>query len=567
MFSEGEDLLEPQESEIFTEEDRFINESPTQIPTFTLTDLPNEITLHILSHVPDSDLLTLSFLSRTLHTLALPLYLARKNFGPRPENQLVLYDYNALDALEALEASFLRVPLRRLYYPVACAKDARKLTKDFRMLTDLLDRKLEILEEAQVDFWNPTPATEAEFLTGAVLSTSAVSGDRPSESDIGLPEEVHRDFLALLDAVLARGCRSLRISHSGALMPAVMKIGNDVRRDLGGGFGPALLRDVYWQLRTQIFLPLSRLLPTCTRHKNSLHTFNLHSPLAFQSSIFSSWTLRTLNSSAITTLSISQQFGLDEGFWSVVLPCIDIPTLTSLYLGPSSMRFSDLLTFLARHDRIRKLLLGGSLRPSLDENMQRFSISLPCLEHLSAPSHLLNHLIGPTSRVSAPVLSSVTISLFIEHNQHYQSSMLNDPLFYTFSRLKALQEVHLSLSFASLPTSWELPQRSRITNCLSSTSLSSTGSWNTLFSSHQEQVHDLITHMDLELKVYSLPLFPLATKLQGLVTRFPKLRHLRITSLSKDEERVDGLRKDMAVRVLLGHCPQLDSVEFGCPER
>lgn len=138
---------------------------------------------------------------------------------------------------------------------------------------------------------------------------------------------------------------------------------------------------------------------------SQLHCLNITSPILFQTPFYSA-TIRLLNSSPLRSLSLDG-LGLSHYDWTLILPSITIPTLTSLSLGNSQIAFPDLSAFLKRHPSIKRLDLakGVAIGP-LKENASRHL--LPDCEELIANPEYLVHFLRPVEAL--PKLKAVTIT-------------------------------------------------------------------------------------------------------------------------------------------------------------
>jgi hypothetical protein len=117
-----------------------------------------------------------------------------------------------------------------------------------------------------------------------------------------------------------------------------------------------------------------------------------------------------------------------------------------------------------------------------------------------------------------------------------------------------MQELRLSLSFGSASGVWMAP----MTNPPLDPGNEGEGG------AREEQTnprpaHALITHMELCLKVHSVP-FALTVRLPKWLSQFPHLRRLNLLTLSGSSSAFDG---EAFVGAVLESCPQLEGIEFG----
>jgi hypothetical protein len=144
-----------------------------------------------------------------------------------------------------------------------------------------------------------------------------------------------------------------------------------------------------------------------------LTTLNIHSSFLFHAAFYK-WTVHTLNTAPITTLSLSH-IDLLHFDWVITLPKLTLPGLTSLKVGQEcAIAVPDLTLFLARHPTITTLDLSwhvaiGALTPPLANRS-----TLPRLESLCAlPDYLLYFLDGASvendEEEAYPALRRVTV--------------------------------------------------------------------------------------------------------------------------------------------------------------
>ncbi|KAJ6554611.1 hypothetical protein B0H19DRAFT_1154219 [Mycena capillaripes] len=162
-----------------------------------------------------------------------------------------------------------------------------------------------------------------------------------------------------------------------------------------------------------------------------LTTLNIHSSFLFHAAFYK-WTVHTLNTAPITTLSLSH-IDLLHFDWVVTLPKLTLPGLTSLKVGQEcAIAVPDLTLFLARHPTITTLDLSwhvaiGALTPPLANRS-----TLPGLESLCAlPDYLLYFLDGANVEndegEAYPALRRVTV-ISNESSSLYEPKQLRELL-------------------------------------------------------------------------------------------------------------------------------------------
>jgi hypothetical protein len=142
--------------------------------------------------------------------------------------------------------------------------------------------------------------------------------------------------------------------------------------------------------------------------QSALTTLKIHSSFLFHANFYK-WTLHTLNTSPLATLSLDN-IDLSHYDWTLTLPALTLPALTTLEIGQCAITVPDLDLFLARHPTIRTLELPfhpaiGALSPPAAVCL------LPHLTTLSAtPDYLLYFLAGPAAAGWYPALRYVGVT-------------------------------------------------------------------------------------------------------------------------------------------------------------
>ncbi|KAF8968233.1 hypothetical protein BDZ97DRAFT_1799406 [Flammula alnicola] len=477
-------------------------DSTGRLPRNVFLDLPNEVIIYVLDHLDEDDLYRLALVSRRIHHLSLPLYLARKGFGSRPNDQLVTFNYNAQAILRAVQIALFRPSLTRLHYSIDCQKTQKELFKEIEILRCALE-KLSGLQEMILSFQNTAPPLSPQNLLSVPLSDCSYGFPGGLKSPI---------FVSLLESILSSGCQSL--------YPALRYIGPSLAQEFSGIYG--LSNGFLRSLRSWAGIGMFNIFSS--RVKNNLDSFHFHSPMALHPHLCR-WMIDTLNYSAITTISISQHQSTDEHSWALVLPCVYIPTLTNFTIDFTTIHLSTFLEFLGRHHRIHKLYIGRNfLFPTPPHTHPVFPKKiLGQLTHLTAPLNRLNYFFS--SHGSLPSLSHTTILMLIN------------------PRLKAMKELHLALSFGSASSDWMNPS-----SYADAPDAAKTG------------VRAFITHMQLYIKMYSLPSH-MASRLPKWLAQFPSVRHLTLLTLSEKGPPLSPER-EIVTRAVMESCPKIDSVKF-----
>ena len=339
----------------------------------------------------------------------------------------------------------------------------------------------------------------------------------------------------MIELILASGCDSLTISHSGPYLPPSDETKTAI---LANFYGLQFIKKEVTRLLRPLSFMFPRLSPVTT---NGLRNFNFHSPIAIHPHLCR-WTINTLNNSNLTSLSISQNRSTESSVWSLVLPCVTIPSLSHLSIDLCSIKSGDLFKFLRRHPSIQNLFLGRSiLSPNPSQTL--IKNALKDLRQLTAHPKWLVHLLTPQG--CFPSLSCIRILWRIQNKQHFSFSVLNGLLEPIARRLGSIKELHLVLSFGSISSDWMVSSMVDTRDGPNSPPPPLTR----------------VTHLELDIGTYSLPL-AMGIRLPKWLAEFPVLAGLKIMSMSQGGPFCAS-EKDFFIRSVLMSCPKLDGVDFG----
>ena len=507
--------------------------SPTKTHIVGILDLPNEIVIFILEDLEDDELFSLALLSRQLHHLALPLYLSRNGISSRPSSQLLLFDDRSNSILKALNTALFRPSLNSLLCTLLFHKRPDDLFRQILMINRLVGKVS--LHEAIINFDEAIPLVPAK--EDIVMSQFIRDLEDP---DHGLVQEFGTELTVMMELILASGCQSFTISHSGTYSPS----SNETKAAILSNFhGLQLVKKKVTKLLQPFASMFPKLYPTTA---NALKTFNLHSPIAIHPHLCR-WTINTLNNSNLTSLSISQNRSTKSSVWSLVLPCITIPSLSHLSIDLCSIKTGDLFKFLSRHPQIQDLFLGRNiLSPNPSQTL--IKNALKHVSQLTAHPKWLVHLLTPQG--CFPSLSCIRILWRIQNKQHFSFVMLNSLLEPIARRLGSIKELHLVLSFGSISSDWMVPS-----------STTSSSIMDLKHGSSNLPPLSCVTHLELHIGTYSLPL-AVTTRLPKWLAGFPVLVSLKVMTMAQAGPFCDSER-DFFIRSVLASCPKLGDVEFG----
>jgi hypothetical protein len=397
-----------------------------------LLSLSAELLLLILENVRTPGLLALSRTSRLLHYLALPAYLSRHGINDPRSRRLVL-ESQATQALPGFQISLFITSLDHLSYKFRGVHP--HFVREVNQLLCFVTR-LSHIKEVALDLGN----IDSRWVDGfAIVSSNFWK----------------QDFVRLLMVILQKKCMSLTITHGRFLNPDLPFRPESSRHTVIGDsvsairklLGPSSSHHGAVDHRTTLH----------RTYHNELYKFCIHADLLFTLP-FHDWTMSTLNTSPITSLSFHLT-GLHPTTWAAILSSITIPTLS--YFSPETpdITVADLLRFFFRHPSI----IGVGLHPYISHvdsgtppGCSKKQL-LPNLASLSGSPGNIRTLLNYLHPV--PQLQSISLSLRI-HQRLFQTpdfEKLNSEIGVVMQDTKPLA---LSLKF-SVPFKFDEPSESR----------------------------------------------------------------------------------------------------------
>lgn len=164
---------------------------------------------------------------------------------------------------------------------------------------------------------------------------------------------------------------------------------------------------------------------------------------------FCLWTIETLNSSSISTLSL-KHLSIHPDAWNVILPRMTLRALSSLSIDACTIGYAELSNFLDLHPQITRLYLGRRLTPPPSD--ARLSKSaLRQLTHLSATLEYLTNLLSPTN--SLPNLKNMVLMVRIRQGYQFDFTGIDNALSSISHRLRQVN-FSLELSLESSMNDW-----------------------------------------------------------------------------------------------------------------
>ena len=377
--------------------------------TMRLLDLPNELLLQILGGLSQRDLLSMSYLSRRLRSLALPIFLAAHGIeDPERETSIYVIEWNPdkvsstdrPDALSGLTnlSTLSRVEHFRCFFQDADAKNFRNTFQLGYDLPHAVSRVAKFIQPLK-------HVGKAEIYL--VWDPYFVTRERTA-SNVPVPE-IRRwtnAFGYLLNLLVVRGCTSLTVQYPAVFEPAFsFKSTNAVRKAFSYLSHNVLRRDdqtpqVEWELPRPVHEEKSNsdvvdspTFPSTSVAPKHIQSLSIHSPVLLLPP-FTNWTLSLLRAHPhLTSISFAHLF-IAKDAWSTLLPLIaaavsDKLVHLSFFKDCPNLDVADLFSFLSHLPNLRYLSIDRSFRYRLDE----FKCNKPLIAALASLNHGLPKLL------------------------------------------------------------------------------------------------------------------------------------------------------------------------------
>lgn len=438
---------EPISSSIHLDEQRL----PPVLPK-ELLRLPNELLLHILHCLDESELYTVALSCKQLHFLALPVYFSRRR-GSHPLSSLQLrtkklfiswaWDFRADlsthpdgRSSHSHSSSILRGVHICLFITslksIRCqfSYPEKRLLRQIRTLHRVLE-KLTHVEEVELDLRN------VELLWKP--------GDKPADEWVSA-------FLTILEMISERSCTTLTIHKGGLCASQLQSI-----------FNLSPMKTSWFRSAATGMLRRRTIRSSSTNVHAQVQDYD-QAPLLKRA-------VEVLNFSKLSRLSLLDM-DIYPRDWKIILPRITLPHLTHLTVSTRRASFGALTGFLSRHPLIQELqIIGSPADPmndlSLLQDCPHLSLdALPRLSTLVAPEFYVVHLLSPLNVFKLPSLKRLKIFTNNSYSfDHLQSNFAS--LDQRLSKLYLSLRLHIDSHWAfSLITDVDSMKERGIPACL-----------------------------------------------------------------------------------------------------
>ncbi|OAX43210.1 hypothetical protein K503DRAFT_766087 [Rhizopogon vinicolor AM-OR11-026] len=462
-----------------------------------LSDLPSELLCHISRNLRNEELLVLCQVSKQLHFAALTVYFDRFEGVYAPTNAPAIICQPSLLALRGL---LLALWVKKCHSVCCTLTTYKQFLYFIRFMS-----KLEPFRKLHLRFAR------------------------------GMEPETRKIIYVLIDLMIVikhKGCEDMLITggHTErAWVPGVTDLTRALRLesvvstvDTVGRFFRRLFRrhkrdETYWITVT----------PSLTTLKTVTVTTDY-----FFTSYMSTWTIRTLNDSSITSLTLDLRFG-NVPKWTHILSLLRLRHLREFVISCDSLSLQCLTQFLRRHNGITSLTTKGLLLGD-NETYDKSALTvtaLPKLQRLAGLPNDIRHILR--LKPSFKALQYVIIS---DPDADGYITSLNDCLDAMAARDKSYVT---SIAIKTEHTSWLLSQ----SNGDSERSIPHVSSLAIVWTGQRDE----------------LPPPSFTAALGGWVALFPDLEHLH-WGVKRDLEGSQAERN--IATTIIKHCPRLKTLEL-----
>ncbi|KIJ99443.1 hypothetical protein K443DRAFT_102231 [Laccaria amethystina LaAM-08-1] len=326
----------------------------------TLTDLPHELLSRIIDPLDAELIYTLARTCKTLHFLALPVFLRRNGIYITPEQPaLVRISNSSREGLGALQAALFAGNFRCIQ--CYCIEKVDRLFYDIHALQGLLAR-LPSIHSFTLGYYPPTRDTIESAIRNAKLDMQRWS----------------TEFSALMDAVLQKSCQSFYVFGGEKLFadshaPTPWKILPQKALSI---FSKTHNQPEHIRLLTNFECPSIYINSSMFLHPHLLH-----------------WTQSTLKTKARALKNLGFNAVVGSSTWHQLLPTLVLPSLSNFTLSSDrrvkgkGVALKDVEVFLRSNPSIRLLSLTGIIIPKPTPRLLK--PILPDLHTLDAPPEFI----------------------------------------------------------------------------------------------------------------------------------------------------------------------------------
>ncbi|RDB24744.1 hypothetical protein Hypma_007949 [Hypsizygus marmoreus] len=490
---------------------------------FQLLSLSTELLLLICELLDLTTLLVLAKASKRFHYLALPVYLARHGLPDSEPRSLALRSRAEILALPGLTLSLSITSLDHLLFD----------------LDGVEDRFAWAVHHLLLFVHKLTEVRAVTLRLGNFMDYRWVDGFGTVNAN---PHRGDSDLTRLLTTILNRKCTSLTVIH-GHFLASVLasipaKAATATKRPDPGSSASSLTN----LLKCPLHITHRRDTTKRVLYRNHLHTFGVHASILFMQPFYD-WTIETLNTSNITSLSLRLS-GMTSRALGVTLSNLTIPSLVTFAAETVAISFTDLHQFLLRHPSISHLHLHPHLNYHRSTKLPRRAKKkfLPQLTSVSGSARNIKVLLGQVPPSGLAQLQSITLSL-PAHQRVFQSNDFED-------LNKGIGEVLRSITPRELVVRFSLPfDKSREERLEVGENVAS--------SFRSVEALTFCTDGHFAFVRWILPILPM------WLTTFTSLRHL---TLADDCAPSEPLTHTDFLRSVTERCPKLEIITLGAKE-
>lgn len=422
---------------------------PSSRMSAQILSLPDELLLHIFDDDDiTNELYILSLLSRRLHYICLPLFLAHHGISnPSDKAEITIGKRDqAIDAVSALRVALFTPSIKELRFSYSahlnCDAGLTYFSKHISRFQRLLQRldSVSIVHISIGALCDLCIKESPNFQAVATVMKSILDlAIEKSCSSLSVSGRCWRDIVNFESTLEHKSWLHRRITAAKEMIQAALQPKDFPLGMRGKGW--RFVADSYGEHRRPFYdLTTSKLISKAHPSSN-LETLVIRSA-ALLTPPLSSWTLQLLKTSKVRCLQLEGISYLELDAWSAILPCVanSAKHLTHLTVHQCDIHIVDLLQLLSHLPRLNSLYLDDSFANEPYATFRdrasrkpraRPNPDFPVLLDLRAPTELVHHFLNKPRAlqklqslglvVSRPHLCDLDSSLFRIYN-HLSSS-------------------------------------------------------------------------------------------------------------------------------------------------